>query len=358
MGGSRGRMITEKVKKEVVSLVADAVNDGARQKAACKMIGITCRTLQNWEKHGFKDKRKGAKKHVPQKLTEKERADILAHCNAERFKDMNPHEIVATLAQEAVYIASESTFYRILKEEKMLHERSNSKPRKKAEKPPELVATEPNQIWTWDITWLPLKIKGLFVYAYVIIDIYDRSIVGWEVHDREDVELARKLFSRLSLKQNLKGVHLHSDNGHPMKGLSLLGLLYFLGVSYSFSRPRVSNDNPFIESFFKTVKYTAGYPGNFRNIDHAREWLACFIHWYNYEHLHSGLGYVTPMQKRKGRDVALFQQRNQTIQAARKLNPQRWGSRPARIWKKEETIYLNPGKKIREQQNPEARKLA
>lgn len=358
MGGKQGRIIPESVKELVVSAVADAVHSGARRKAACEMIGITCRTLQNWEKNGLKDNRKGAEKNIPQKLTEKERTKILAICNSMRFKDMNPHEIVATLAQEGVYIASESTFYRVLKKEKLLNERSNSKKRKKAEKPPELVATGPNQVWCWDITWLPLNIKGLFLYAYVIIDIFDRSIVGWEVHDREDVELARGLFSRLSLKWNLKGVHLHSDNGHPMKGLSLLGLLYFLGVGYSFSRPRVSNDNPFIESFFKTVKYTAGYPGNFRNIEHAREWTAGFVHWYNYEHLHSGLGYVTPMQKRTGADVALFEQRNQTIEEARRLNPQRWGSRPARVWEKENIIILNPGKKVREQQNPEARKIS
>ena len=358
MGGCRGRIIQKSIKEQVIIAVANAVHAGARKKAACEMIGITCRTLQNWEKNGLEDKRKGAEKHVPQKLTEEERVEIIAICNSERFKDMNPHEIVATLAQENVYIASESTFYRVLKKEKLLYERSNSKPRKKADKPPELVATAPNQVWCWDITWLPLKIRGLFIYAYVIIDIYDRSIVGWEVHDKEDVELARELFSRLSLKLNLKGVHLHSDNGHPMKGLSLLGLLYFLGVVYSFSRPRVSNDNPFIESFFKTVKYTAGYPGNFRNIEHAREWIANFIHWYNYQHLHSALGYVTPMQKRTGEDLALFEQRNQTIKAARNLNPSRWGSRPARVWKKERTIFLNSGKKVREQQNPKVRKVS
>lgn len=338
--------------------IAEAVDAGARKKAACSMMGITCRTLENWNKQGFADRRKGASKTVPKKLTDKERKAIVEVCNSDRFKDLTPHEIVAILAQEGVYHASESTFYRILKEERLLHHRSDSKPRKKPEVPPELIATGPNQVWCWDITWLPLKVRGMFLFAYMIIDIYDRSIVGWEIHETEDASLSRELFSRLAKKMNLKGVHLHADNGNPMKGLTLLALLYFLGVRYSFSRPRVSNDNPFIESFFKTLKYTAGYPGSFRNIDHAREWMAGFVHWYNHEHLHSALGYVSPYTKRTGFDSALFEKRNRTIAEARLLNPGRWGSRLTRSWKSKGEIHLNPGKKVRMNQNPAEMKTA
>lgn len=346
------------MKEQVALFVAEAVQAGARKKAACSMIGITLRTLENWNKQGFTDRRKGASKSIPQKLSDEERKTILEACNSDRFKDMTPHEIVAILAQEGVYHASESTFYRILKEERMLHHRSDSKPRKKSVAPPTLMATGPNQVWCWDITWLPLTVRGRFVFAYMIIDIYDRSIVGWEIHMTEDASLARELFSRLSKKLQLKGVHLHADNGNPMKGLTLLALLYFLGVRYSFSRPRVSNDNPFIESFFKTLKYTAGYPGAFRNIEHAREWMAGFVHWYNHEHLHSALGYVSPIAKRAGHDIELFAKRNQTIEAARELNPERWGSRATRTWTPQGEVLLNPGKKIRENQNPAEKKTA
>jgi len=338
--------------------VDEAIGAGARKKAACEMIGITPKTLNNWKIYGYQDKRKGSVKEVPKKLTSEEKAVIIAVCTSERFKDMTPHQIVPILAQEGVYHGSESTFYRILKEQNLLHHRSNSKPKKKVNNPPELTATAPNQVWCWDITWLPLRIKGMFLFAYVIIDIFDRSIVGWEIHDCEDASLARDLFLRLAKKMNLKGVHLHADNGNPMKGLSLLSLLYVLGVRYSFSRPRVSNDNPFIESFFKTLKYKIGYPGAFRNIDHAREWLACFIHWYNHQHLHSAIGYVTPIQKRNGEDVKLFEQRNQTIQKAKEKNPLRWGSREVRSWNPCNTVVLNPGKKVRADQNPYERKSA
>ena len=257
---------------------------------------------------------------------------------------MTPHQIVPILAQEGLYYASESTLYRILKEENKLHHRENTKPRRNVNNPPELVASAPNQVWSWDITWLPTEIKGVFLFAYVIIDIFDKSIVGWEIHDCEDAALARDLFYRLSTRMNLKGVHLHSDNGGPMKGLSLLALLYMLGVRYSFSRPRVSNDNPFIESFFRTLKYTTGYPGRFRNIDHARQWMADFINWYNDRHLHSALGYITPMEKRTGRDIELFRKRNCTMEAARNCHPERWGNRPSKEWIPSKVVVLNPEK--------------
>jgi putative transposase len=150
------------------------------------------------------------------------------------------------------------------------------------------------------------------------------------------------LFLRLKARMDLRGVHLHSDNGGPMKGLSFLALLYYLGVSTSFSRPRVSNDNPFIESFFKTLKYTVGYPGRFRDIEHAKEWMADFIDWYNTVHLHSALGYVTPQQRRTGADRKLFSMRNATVAKARAAHPERWGSRSPRQWISESGVTLNP----------------
>lgn len=345
-------MISEPCKKQLIESIDEAVTSGARQSKACQLVGITARTLQNWHKDGVVDKRKGSEKHVVRKLSQKERQKIIEICTSERFKDMNPYEIVAILAQESNYIASESTMYRVLRAHNMIHQRSNDKPRQKSRKPPQVVATGPNQVFTWDITWLHTVVQGIFLYAYVIIDIFDRSIVGWEIHDREDEQLARDLFHRLSKRLDISGAHLHSDNGNPMKGLSLMALLYTLGVSNSFSRPRVSDDNPFIESFFKTLKYSLKYPGRFQNIAEAREWMAEFIDWYNTEHLHSSIGYVTPQQRRSGEDIKIFKTRNKTMDAARKQFPERWGNRPVRTWISKDTVILNPDKKPEQNDQP------
>jgi putative transposase len=344
LGGQRGRLIPQGSKETVIEAIDTAVRAGARQTRACEIVGITPRTLQNWHRGGTEDKRKGAQKNVVRKLSDEEREQILSLCTSERFKDMTPHEIVAILAQESSYLASESTMYRVLRARNMVHHRGNTRPKRTVSKPPQVVATGPNQVFSWDITWLHTSVRGIFLFAYVIIDIFDRTIVGWEVHDREDEQLARDLFARLSKRLNLKGAHVHSDNGNPMKGLSLLGLLYTLGVSNSYSRPRVSNDNPFIETFFKTLKYSTKYPGRFEDIHQARDWFAAFVHWYNMQHLHSALGYVTPAQRRAGEDKILFKKRNQTIEKARERYPQRWGSRKPRAWKASPTVILNPDK--------------
>lgn len=342
------------MKQQVLLAVAEAMEAGARKKACCTLIGISVRTLQNWKKAGVEDQRKGARKRVPSKLPQEMQELIVHVCTSDRFKDMTPAAIVAILAQEGIYYASESTFYRILRESRLIHHRNNSKPSKARKKPPELVATGPGQVFCWDITWLPLRVKGMFVYAYVVLDIFDRTLVAWEIHSIESEELARDLFARIAREMNFHGAHLHADNGNPMKGLTLLALLNFLEVRYSFPRPRVSDDNPYIESVFKTVKYTAGYPGTFRDIHHARVWFADFVNWYNNSHLHSSLGYVTPMQKRRGEDFELFAVRNQTMKKAKELYPERWGKRKVRRWVPGKPVILNPGKKAREEQVPVA----
>jgi putative transposase len=328
----------------VIPAIEEAVASGARLVRACHMVGISVRTFQNWRRHGTTDRRRGAAKTVRSKLTDEERAEILGVCGEPRFADLTPHQIVAILAAEGRYIASERTFYRVLKAANLLHHRSDTKPKATSSKPPQRVATGPNQVWCWDVTYLATEVRGIFLFAYVIIDLFDRSIVGWRIHDREDEELAHELFRELSTRMHLRGVQLHSDNGPMMKGLSLLALFSVLGVGLTYSRPRVSDDNPFIESFFRTLKYTAGFPGRFRNIEHAREWMAEFLNWYNTEHLHSALGYVTPADRRAGRDVEIFARRNETIEAARQAHPERWGSRVPRLWVSAESVVLNPEK--------------
>ena len=175
----------------------------------------------------------------------------------------------------------------------------------------------------------------------MIIDIWDRSIVKWSIHDREDDALAEELFQAALKDNNFPDVFVHSDNGNPMKGISLLALFYDLGICNSYSRPRISNDNPFIESWFKTLKYDVSYPGKFESLTDAREWFAVFVHQYNTSHSHSGLHFITPKQIRDGKYETIVNKRNKTMIEAQKRNPQRWSS-SAKQLPKEHIVYLNP----------------
>jgi transposase InsO family protein len=195
-----------------------------------------------------------------------------------------------------------------------------------------------------DITWLPRTIRGLFFYAYVVIDIFDKNIVGWSVHEEESERHSRDLFERTLQGKKAKLRALHADNGHPMKGITLMALLKDLNVEVSHSRPRVSNDNPFIESLFKTLKYRINYPLRFRDLGHARQWMSSFVNWYNTEHLHSSIGHVTPQQMRTGEAELIFERRNAVMRQAQAEYPERWGSRPAKHWESPRQAVLNPEK--------------
>ena len=350
MGGERGRLITLEEQKHAIELVKEAITAGARKLKACENIGISLRTFQRWSKECRADKRKGALKSIPRKLSEEERRKVIETSCDKQFRDLTPHEIVAILAEKGIYLASERSFYRILNTENMLHHRSNSKPYSKTGKPDELKATGPDQVWCWDITYLRTPIAGLYYYCYMIKDIWTKDIVGWEVHDCEDVEIASNLFKKLKDKHSLGGLKLHSDNGNPMKGATMIMTLYSLGVLPSYSRPRVSNDNPYIESLFKTLKYTAGYPGQFKDLFHARTWMANFVNWYNMDHRHSAIGYVTPAQRRSGEYKKIINTRNETMEQARKLHPERWGTK-FRVWNATEEIFLNPNAETKDRLN-------
>lgn len=212
-------------------------------------------------------------------------------------------------------------------------------------KPDELKATAKNQVWMWDITWLKTDVKGIYYYAYVIEDLYDRSIVGWAIYENESDEHARDLFKAVTEKEGASPEFVHSDNGSAMKGITLVAFYYRLGIVPSFSRPRVSDDNPFIESFFKTLKYTCGYPKFFSSIDHARKWFADFINWYNTSHKHSWLQYITPFQKRSGLQHEIFSNRNTVIEAAKEKYPHRWGNRATKKYVDHQAEILNRVKK-------------
>ena len=287
-------------------MIEEAQAHGARYYKACDLVGISLRTLQRWKRGNLKDRRKGAKKHVPRKLSFETENAITEVCTSERYRDQTPYEIVPLLLNDGIYFALVRTYYRVLKGLDMLHHRSNQRVRRKHAKPPERKATASNQVFTCDITYMPRTVKGLFFYAYVIMDIYDKCIVGWSVHEEECGVHSRDLFERTLKGRKIKLKALHADNGSPMKGITLRALLKELKVDVSHSRPRISNDNPFSESVFKTMKYRVSYPRFFATLTEAREWMAEFVHWYNTDHLHSSIGYVTPEQMRCGQAQAIF----------------------------------------------------
>jgi transposase InsO family protein len=312
---------------------------GISKTLFCEIAGISLRTIQRWTSGDMTDKRKGAVKAVRNKLTKEEEEKIIDVCCDRRFTDLNPYEIVAILAQEGIYMASESTIYRVLKKNMLLKNRSGCKNRV-YKKPEEIKADGPDQVYSWDITYLKTRIRGIYYYLYVFMDIWSRKITAWGIFDEENGEHAKTILMEYCMLNRIKIKVVHSDNGAPMKSAIFLGLLEFLGVAKSFSRPRTSNDNAYSESLFKTVKYNAGYPGCFDSIEEARKWFEGFKNWYNTRHLHSGIMYVTPDDRHAGRDKEILIKRRAVYIKARNNNSVRW-SRHCKKWKYEDVVYLN-----------------
>lgn len=327
--------------------IEKACASGASLENACKVAGISPRTIQRYRKTAEipTDGREAAagRRTPANKLTEAERCQILEVANSHRFASKPPSQIVPALADEGVYLASESSFYRALREENQLVHRGRARAQFR-KKPKELTATGPNQLWSWDITYLPRTIKGLFFYLYLFMDIYSRKIVGWEVFDEESAEYAATTLNKAYLRERVSGksIILHSDNGSPMKGATMLGTLQKLGVMPSLSRPSVSNDNAYSESLFKTLKYTPSYPEKpFSSILEARQWVFDFEHWYNGEHKHSGIRFVSPGQRHRGEDVSILEQREAVYMAAKERHPERW-AKECRNWNHVPSVTLNP----------------
>ena len=289
-------------------------------------------------------------------MTALERQRIIKVVNEPEHADLAPGQIVPKLADDGRYIGSESTLYRVLKEEKQLNHRQKSKPASPAKKLRALTATGPNQIYTWDITYLPTLIRGVFLYLYLVLDIYSRKIVGWQVHAEERSALAADLMTDICQREDVKRhqVTLHSDNGSPMKGATILATLQQLGIMPSFSRPSVSNDNPYSESLFRTLKYRPNYPGQpFVDLQAARAWVQGFVDWYNDEHRHSAIKFVTPTQRHAGDDIQILANREQVYRKAKSANPLRW-SGEIRNWNPVEGVFLNPDKKKTEREKDKA----
>ena len=335
----------------MISLINEAHANGARLESACSTLGISVRTLQRWQQGGqvHDDGRKAAGVvRTPQnKFSKQERQTILSTINSPEFADKGPKQIVPILADRNEYIGSESTLYRVLHEQGLLTHRQKSKPRKSSE-PKRHSANGPNQIWTWDITYLQMNVKGLFFYLYLIIDIYSRKAVGWDVYETQSDEFASLVADKAVLREKQAPRILHSDNGSPMKGSTMLATLHQLGIKTSFSRPGVSNDNAFSESLFKTLKYAPFYPdGPFSTLIEARQWVQHFVTWYNEMHRHSAIKYVTPDQRHRGEDIEILARRAELYERQRAKNPGRWSGR-SRNWTPAGTVFLNPRKESKE----------
>jgi len=329
--------------------INESVAAGARKEKASAELGLSIRTLQRWV-DGDKvkeDQRPVITRKAPSnKLSEAERSQILAVCNQPENASIPPSQLVPRLADKGQYLASESSFYRILSEADQLNHRGRSKAMQQRKPPTTHIATAANQVWSWDISYLPSHVRGLYYYLYLIVDIYSRKIVGWEIYDRESGDLAAELMQRTVLSEQCfkKPLVLHSDNGSPMKSYTLQSKLLDLGITPSHSRPRVSNDNAFSESLFRTIKYCPQWPSQgFASLDTARDWVNGFVSWYNFEHRHSGIKFVTPAQRHQGEDSAILQKRDNLYALAQSKNPARWSGK-TRNWAPVGAVTLNPEK--------------
>lgn len=342
-------MISYPDRQLAVELIDEAVASGARRHRACSELGLSERTYRRWTRtDGVRaDGRRAAVRPTPHnKLSEAERAEVLACCHAPEFASLAPSQIVPRLADEGRYIASESSFYRVLHDADEQRHRGRAQAPRQSRAPSTHQATGPCQVWCWDVSFLRSPVLGLFYYLYMIVDLYSRKVVGWEVHECESGEHAAALVHRAALAEQCidRPMVLHADNGAIQKSYTLRRKLEQLGIEPSYSRPRVSDDNAYSEALFRTCKYRPDFPvTGFTNIEAARQWIARFVHWYNEEHRHSAIRHVTPAQRHRGEDVAVLAQRDVLYAQARARNPNRW-SRNTRNWSPVGSVWLNPEK--------------
>lgn len=323
---------------------------GARLRPACETAGINARTLQRWKaEEGLTagDGRPQAVRPTPgHALSPEERAALLAVANEPRFASVPPARIVPMLADEGVYLGSESSMARVLKAAGQSARRGRAKAPKASRPPTTHIATAPGQVWCWDMTYLPTQVMGRWFYLYLILDLYSRKIVGAEVHERDDADHAVHLVRRTALAESIASKDtrpvLHGDNGSTLKATTVLAMLNWLGVKPSYSRPRVSDDNAYAEALFRTAKYRPEFPAKgFTSLDEARAWTAEFVHWYNVDHRHSGIRYVSPQQRHDGEDRAILAARRELYDQARQRHPARWSGN-TRNWSHIDVVALNP----------------
>ena len=343
-------MISLEKRQKIAAMIEQARREGARLEAACEVGGIDARTLQRWEANaGLQDGdgRPRALRPLPaHTLSAQEREQILRIANEPRFAALPPARIVPTLADEGVYIASESSFSRVLRAHGQTRHRGRARTPRRVRPPTTHIATAPRQVWTWDMSFLPTQVAGVWCYLYLILDVYSRKIVGFEVHETDDSEHAVELLRRTALAEGLHALAekpvLHGDNGATLKATSVLAMMYWLGLKASYSRPRVSDDNAFVESLFRTAKYRPEFSAKgFADLQEARLWARSFVHWYNNDHKHSGIRYVSPAQRHAGQDRDILAARHEVYVQAKADHPRRWAQH-TRNWQPIAAVTLNP----------------
>jgi putative transposase len=327
-----------------LTTIDEAVKAGTTLEEACKVVGVSARTVQRWRAPASaEDRRAGPRTSPKNKLSVAERKRVLELVNSEEFRNLSPKQIVPRLADKDLYIASEATLYRLLREAGQLAHRGTARPGTKRPKV-EHLAWKPNQVWSWDITYLRGPVRGSFLYLYLVVDVFSRRIMGWDVCGEESMEKAAALIQHTCAENGVdpKGLVLHSDNGGPMKGSTMLATLQWLGIIPSFSRPSVSDDNAFSEALFRTLKYRPGYPSRgFDSMAAANAWVEAFVGWYNGQHRHSGIKFVTPDERHFGREQQVLEARRALYERARAARPERW-SGATRNWSPAGAVRLNP----------------
>lgn len=307
-------------------------------RRCCEAMGVSRASYYRWSNRS--DKAPSDQRRPPRQLTGEEAQEVLNVLNSERFMDQAVPEVYATLLDEQVYLCSMRSMYRILKKHQQVRER-RSQTRHPVYVKPELLATGPNQVWSWDITKIKGPRAGLWYQLYVVLDIYSRKVVGWMLSTHESGGQARELLKSCCEREGISQHQLsvHSDNGPSMKSHELEDLLGMLQVARSFSRPHVSNDNPYSESQFKTLKYRYDFPERFGSLEDARAYLQEFFDWYNREHRHSGLAMMTPEAVHTGRHTEIWEKRKMTLESAYWRHPERFvkgvpkpGLVPKEVW--------------------------
>jgi putative transposase len=312
-------------------------------------LGISRATLYRRRRPPAPPASSSPRPRPPRALSEAERQAVRALLGAPRFVDLAPAEVVATLLDEGTYLASERTMYRILAEAGQTGERRNQLTHPGHARP-ELLATRPNELWSWDITRLLGPATWTYYYLYVILDVFSRYVVGWTVAHAEQAALAERLLAATCAKQQITPgtLTVHADRGSSMTSKPVAFLLADLGVTKTHSRPQVSNDNPYSESQFKTMKYRPGFPDRFGSIQDARAFCQQFFTWYNREHRHSGIAMMPPEAIHYGHAVQLHQARAQVLAAAYAAHPERFVRKPPAPKPLPTAVWINPPKPTQE----------
>jgi putative transposase len=320
---------------------------------ACRALAVARATVYRWKAEddvapqGLQGNEVTTAEPVPREspraLEPEERQAVLDVLHSERFVDRSPAEVHATLLDEGKYLCSERTMYRILADEGETRERRNQLVHPVYRKP-ELLATKPNEVWSWDITKLLGPAKWTYYYLYVLLDIFSRYVVGWMVAHRESATLAKRLIEGTCGGQGIElgQLTVHADRGTSMTSKTVAQLMADLGITKTHSRPHVSNDNPFSESQFKTLKYCPEFPGRFGSLEDAQAFLRPFFTWYNREHRHSGIGMLTPEDVHYGRGPSVLEKRASVLAAAFAARPDRFVKGPPKPAALPEAVWINP----------------